>query len=176
MRHPTTGGGDAVQFTSSEEVLASTMQGHPVVQGLTGGVDSDVVASQTRIWALATGSNPEQKASSYASQRSESAITASCEEHNDSARNVSKGVKRKEAFKKKADKRLSSNALTTLTTANMEKDIEKLNLEIHKLTLEIEKIQMEKTLLHLKIKNEEQYSLCLQAKTLYYNGRVLNSM
>ncbi|XP_052277740.1 myb-related transcription factor, partner of profilin-like [Dreissena polymorpha] len=61
MRHPTTGGGDAVQLTSSEEVLASTMQGHPVVQGLTGGVDSDVVASQTRIWALATGSNPEQK-------------------------------------------------------------------------------------------------------------------
>ncbi|KAH3777579.1 hypothetical protein DPMN_179027 [Dreissena polymorpha] len=81
MRHPTTGGGDAVHFTSSEEVLASTMQGHPVVQGITGGVDSDIVASQTRIWALATGSNPEQKASSYALQRSESAITASCEEH-----------------------------------------------------------------------------------------------
>ncbi|KAH3868513.1 hypothetical protein DPMN_031663 [Dreissena polymorpha] len=41
MRHPKTGGGDADQFTSSEEVLASTMQGNPVVQGLTGGVDSD---------------------------------------------------------------------------------------------------------------------------------------
>ncbi|KAH3790573.1 hypothetical protein DPMN_168777 [Dreissena polymorpha] len=41
MRHPTTGGGDAVHFTSSIEVLASTMQGHPVVQGITGGVYSD---------------------------------------------------------------------------------------------------------------------------------------
>jgi len=49
------------------------------------------------------------------------------------------------AFTKNADKRLSCNTLTTLTSAIMEKDIEKLNLEINKLTVEIEKIQLEKT-------------------------------
>ncbi|KAH3749783.1 hypothetical protein DPMN_184296 [Dreissena polymorpha] len=41
MRHPAKGGGDAVQFTSSQEMLASTMEGRPVVQGITWGIDSD---------------------------------------------------------------------------------------------------------------------------------------
>ncbi|KAH3887359.1 hypothetical protein DPMN_011375 [Dreissena polymorpha] len=41
MRHPTTGGGAAVLLSSAEEVLASTMEGNPVMKRLSGGVDSD---------------------------------------------------------------------------------------------------------------------------------------
>ncbi|XP_052215439.1 uncharacterized protein LOC127833961 isoform X2 [Dreissena polymorpha] len=115
-------------------------------------MDTSCVMSMAVPGSAATTMRTSVMPSSYALQISESAITASYEEHNDSARNVSKDVKRKEAFTKKADKRLSSNTLTTLTTANMEKDIEKLNIDIHKLTVEIEKIQMDKKyLLHLKI-------------------------
>ncbi|KAH3736751.1 hypothetical protein DPMN_043324 [Dreissena polymorpha] len=41
LRHPPTGGGSAPTLTSAEEIIAATMEGHPVVEGIVGGIDSD---------------------------------------------------------------------------------------------------------------------------------------
>ncbi|XP_052236317.1 uncharacterized protein LOC127848058 isoform X2 [Dreissena polymorpha] len=111
MQHPKTGSSVTVQFSSSEEVLTSTMQGHPVVQGLGRCcITDDDLGNRKNI--------NEQPGT-----ESERATTASSEEHNESTSHEgheSRGMKRKESFTKK---RLQGN--TKLTEKNLEKDSKK---------------------------------------------------
>ncbi|XP_052254539.1 uncharacterized protein LOC127860484 isoform X2 [Dreissena polymorpha] len=172
LRHPPTGGGSAPTLTSAEEIIAATMEGHPVVEGIVGGIDSDVQVVPSELATSLTGINAE-------SRRTE--VENDGKEHGEKegrTEPVERGLKRKESFSKKSDKRrtITESSIDCLTSEDLRVDIKKINIEIEKLNHEIEKIILEKQLVKLKIKNEENYAIYLQSKTMYYNAKVLGNL